>query len=172
MDKWIKENKITTAIVVALIILLGFVFLKRTGKQTADDTKDVVLQARCADEAAKYFARKGYADGFDYKNHFNSKLSKCFILISSYDPNIGMVYVDLYDALEQKHYASYIGYNDCGTAAVKCRLNSGNVWLDGNDAKNPADYHVGFQGVAAGSGVGDENTQKQFMDHIQPFMND
>ena len=51
-------------------------------------------------------------------------------------------------------------------------MNSGDIWFDGNDTRNPSDYHVGFEGFANGPGVGDVNTQKQLLDHIRPFMSE
>jgi len=145
-------------------------------------TSSLELQAKCADMAKKYFTDKGYkgSDGFDYTNHYNQRLSKCFILISSYTANDDFLTYDLYDALEGKHYAMYIGHNNCNLTALsatgdnlkKCQLDSGSIWFDGNDTKNPADFHVGFQGIAVGPGTGDENTQKQFMDRVQQFIND
>lgn len=175
MDKWIKENKIATSIIIVLVVVVGLVYFNKQSTKTMDNLS---LQTKCSDMAGKYFASKGYknSDGFDYKNHFNSKLNKCFILISSYDANSDFLSVDLYDAVESNHYAQYIGHNICDIGITnnpkKCQLDSGNIWFDGNDTKNPADYHVGFQGIAVGPGVGDENTQKQFLDHIRVFMSE
>lgn len=140
------------------------------------------LQEKCSNVSTKFVANNGYKDGdgftFDYKNHFNSKLNKCFILVNSYNANTDSQFIDLYDALESKHYASYLGHGSCDALALsltnnpkKCQLDSGNIWFDGNDTRNPADYHVGFGGLIHG-GIGDENTQKQFMEHIQSYMND
>ncbi|MCX6763153.1 MAG: hypothetical protein NTZ97_00235 [Candidatus Moranbacteria bacterium] len=138
------------------------------------------LQAKCSDMASKYFISKGYktSDGFDYKNHYNSKLNKCFILISTSSDNNNL-FIDLYDAVEGKHYASYLGHFNCDPVVLsmtndskKCQLDSGNIWNDGNDTRSPADITVGFRGLMNGDSSGDENTKKQFMDAVQPFMND
>jgi hypothetical protein len=51
----------------------------------------------------------------------------------------------------------------------KCVSDAGNIWYDGDDTKNP-NFTVGFRGLLNGGGAGDENTQKQFMEAIQPFM--
>jgi hypothetical protein len=177
MDKFIKENKVTATIIIILLIAIGAYYYS---KQSVKKVDDLTLQTKCSDAAGKFFANKGYKinDGFDYKNHFNSKLNKCFILISSYNANSDFLSVDLYDAIEGNHYAMYIGHNSCDPAALvvyndpkKCQLDSGSIWTNGDDTKNPADYHVGFQGYAIGPGVGDQNTQKEFMDHVQLFMN-
>ena len=178
MDKWIKENKITTSIIIILVIVAGVIYFSKQSTKTGND---ISLQTKCSDMAEKYFVSRDYksSDGFDYKNHFNSKLNKCFILISFYDANSDFLSIDLYDTVEGNHYAMYIGHNSCDPVALsiynnpkKCQLDSGSIWFDGNDTRNPVDYHVGFQGIAVGSSVGDENTQKQFLDHIQPFMNE
>lgn len=156
------------ALVISIISLIISLFA------LAPHSDKMSLQAKCSDAATKYFISKGYKKeiAYTYVNHFNSKLDKCFILISYYADIPDSTSIDLYDALEGKHYASYLGYNNCTITATKCQLNSGNIWLDGNDTKPFSDYHVGFQGAAIGPGVGDENTQKQFLEHIQPFMND
>ena len=69
-----------------------------------------------------------------------------------------------------------MGHNNCNDVTTgaknKCQLDSGNIWFDGDDTRNPPDYQVGFQGVAIGPGVGDENTQKQFLDHVQSLMSE
>jgi Tfp pilus assembly protein PilV len=147
-------------------------------QQQANNT--FALQSKCSDAAAKFFVSNGYktSDGFDYKNHFNTKLNKCFILVSSYsNPNsYNNLNIDLYDALEGAHYAEYEGHANCAVAASLtnipkiCELDQGNIWFDGNDTRNPADYHIGFS--LSPSSAGDSNTQAQFIDHIQPFMTD
>lgn len=140
---------------------------------------EIELQTKCADRAIAFYRQGSYEDksqGFSsfYTNHWNRKLGKCFIQINSTSVKDDFASVDVFDALEGKHYAAYIGHNICDPAIMsnpkKCQLDSGNIWFDGNDTRNPADYHVGFQGIAVGPGVGDENTQKQFLEHIQPFM--
>lgn len=145
---------------------------------------DLELQAKCSDMAKNYFVGRGYKDGdgftFDYINHFNAKLNKCFIQISSYSPNDDARFIDVYDAVEGKHYASYNGHNICDPAILamtntnlnKCRVDSGNIWLDGNDTKSPPDIQVGFQGLLNGPGEGDKDTQKQFLARIQSFMSE
>src|SRR5262249_179511 len=110
----------------------------------------------------------------DYKNHFNSKLNKCFVLVSEYLLKDDFRTIDLYDAAEGSRYATYNGHNICDVSITKnpkrCALDSGKVWLDGNDSRNPADFTTGFRGLLYGGGSGDENTQKTFLDHVQPFM--
>lgn len=144
---------------------------------TNQRSTDIESQAKCRDDAAKYFSSKNYknSDGFDYINHYNSKLNRCFILITGRSLNDNSLFIDLYDAIEGKHYATFNGHVSCidfiTNNTNKCNLDSGSIWFDGNDTKNPADTMVGFRGFKNGGGAGDENTQKQFMDAIQLFMN-
>lgn len=115
---------------------------------------------------------------FSFTNHFNQKMNKCFILIQSYNSNTDFLSYDLYDALENKHYAMYIGHSNCDITTLsfsnepkKCQLDWGVIWLNGDDTWSP-DTRVGFVWMANGTGVGDENTQNQFMELIKPFMNE
>ena len=136
-------------------------------------------QATCAEQAQIFFNDKDKSGDFQYsfENYFNSKLNKCFVLIRAISLEDDNLYIDLYDALERKHYAMYLGHNDCDVVTLllidepkKCQLDSGTIWLDGNDAKESADFTFGFVGLNNGVGVGDENTQKQFMEQVQSFM--
>jgi len=185
MENFIKNNWFKIAIVVILVVGGIYYFATLSQKQEAKENSDLALQTQCADRAAVFYKQGGYekdTQGFSsfYTNHWNKKLGKCFIQITSTSlNNDGFVTMDLFDAFEGKHYAVYMGHNSCDPASLVvlgkpklCQLDSGSVWLDGNDTRNPADYHVGFEGIANGPGTGDENTQKQFLDHIQHFMND
>lgn len=138
-------------------------------------------QTKCSQQAQQFFTSHGYKDSdgitFSYTNHFNSKLNKCFVLVNYYGLSTDILSMDLYDALEGKHYAGFFGHNNCYVASSLtknpnvCQMDSGNIWFHGNDTKNPADYHVGFGGLMNG-GVGNDNTQKHFLEHLQPFMNE
>lgn len=179
MDKFIKENKITATILVILLAAIGAYFYSKQSGRSADD---FTLQAKCADRAAVFYKQGGYGDDSQvwtdsYINHWNGKLGKCFIQITGLSlKDSGFSFIDIYDAFEGKHYATYMGHYDCSDVMAetknKCQLDSGSIWFDGNDARNPADYHVGFQGIAVGPGVGDAHTQKQFLEHAQIFMNE
>ena len=142
----------------------------------------VDLQTKCATAAEEFFTKNGYRDksefSFSYQNHFNLKLNKCFILVSSSNFKDDSLFVDLYDALESKYYAMYLGHSNCDAVSLsltnspkKCQMDAGNIWYDGDDTKK-SDYTVGFQGLLNGGGMGDANTFKQFMEQVKPFMND
>lgn len=89
--------------------------------------------------------------------------------------------LDLYDAVEGRHYATYNGHNTCKAFITKnpnkCMLDSGSIWFDGDDSRQPADFTVGWRGLLNGggagdkdTGLGDENTQKAFLDRVRGFM--
>ncbi len=136
------------------------------------------LQTQCSEMASKFLSSRGWKPGVgeDYRNHFNSKLKRCFVLVSSYLPKDDFVTIELYDAVEGRRYAIFNGHQICDVAITKnpkkCALDSGSIWFDGNDTRHPADFTAGFRGLLYGGGSGDENTHKTFLDHIQLFMSE
>jgi hypothetical protein len=174
---WFKLSIILVALLVSLSAIYYFaILLPRQQERVSNLQKNFDLQTQCANAAAKdfveYFSDTTYSSGNSYQSHFNSQLNKCFI--ETYSPlSDGSVFIDLYDAVGQQHYAEFDGHENCNPLALaitgdanKCLLDSGNIWLDGNDTKTPADFHVGN----GDGGTGGENTLTQFMAHIQPFM--
>jgi hypothetical protein len=134
------------------------------------------LQTECAQSATRFLVSRGWkaSDGSDYENHFNSRLTRCFVLVSAYLPNDDFRTVDVFDAVEGRRYATYNGHNVCDQAITrnprKCAMDSGAIWFDGNDSRIPPDFTVGFRGLVFGGGAGDERTQKVFLDRIRAFM--
>jgi hypothetical protein len=43
-----------------------------------------------------------------HTNHYNTQLNKCFILITSQSETNDSLTIDLFDSLENKHYAAYV----------------------------------------------------------------
>jgi hypothetical protein len=181
MKYFFKENWFKIAIIIILVSFGVYHFITSSQKRetTGNLNNDIALQAKCADQASVFYKQGKYDDSSKefssfYTNHWNKKMGKCFIQINTTSLKDDYASIDIYDAFEGKQYALYIGHNICDVAFTnnpkKCQLDSGKIWFDGNDIRNPADYHVGFQGITVGPGVGDENTQKQFIDHIQPLM--
>lgn len=184
MKKFIKENWFK--VVIILIIIVGIcVYYFGYFLPQKNQLAMLALQEKCANQAQKFFTdgdRYKDSDGimFDYKNHFNSKLNKCFILIYASSLKDDFLSIDLFDVLEIKHYASYIGHGHCDPLALsleypsnpnKCVLDSGNIWFNGDDTRK-ADLIYGFEGLLNGSGVGNENTANNFMKEISNyFMN-
>ncbi len=114
MDKWIKQNRITTSIIIVLVVALGFVYFN---KQITKNVSDIDFQTKCATQAKSFFEYlvpepKGLNLGdanTEYTNHYNSKLNKCFILITHpQESYYGDVYTKyLYDAVEKVKYGSF-----------------------------------------------------------------
>jgi hypothetical protein len=183
---WLKENWFKISIIVILVVVAVYYFVTSSHRQELSKNldNDIAMQTKCADRAALFYKQGDYEDnpqGFSnsYINHWNKKLGKCFVQINSSSIKDDSVSIDVFDAFEGKHYAMYMGHNFCDSASLvvlndpkRCQLDSGSIWFDGNDTRNPADYHVGFEGIANGHGVGDANTQKQFLEHIESLMND
>jgi hypothetical protein len=144
----------------------------------ADKSKQQALaeQTECAASANRFLVSRGWkpSDGSDYENHFNSRLNKCFVLMSGYSLNDDFRTLDLYDAVEGRRYATYNGHDICDPTITgnprKCAMDSGSIWFDGNDSRTPADFTVGFRGLLHGGGAGDESTQKAFLDRVRDFM--
>ncbi len=179
---YFKKNWFKKTLLIAIIFVSCFIAFQ--ANKYFQNFNNFQLQSKCSDAAEKFYVKNGWRkDGNDtnssYENHFNLKLNKCFILLTSGSLNDDFVTIDLYDVLESKRYASYNGHGVCdksilsltNTSTNKCQVDSGNIWYDGNDARVPPDFTVGFRGLKYGSQVGDENTQRIFMEHVQPFMN-
>ncbi|MBI3663257.1 MAG: hypothetical protein HY234_09430 [Acidobacteria bacterium] len=89
----------------------------------ADKSKQRALseQTECAASATRFLVSRGWKPdlGSDYENHFNSRLNKCFVLVSGYLLKEDFRTLDLYDAVEGRHYATYIGHNICSPTITR-----------------------------------------------------
>lgn len=147
-----------------------------TAQSKQSKQEELMLQTQCAAAASRFLASRGWKadDASDYTNHFNSRLNKCFVLSSAYLMNDDFRTLELYDAVEGKRYATYIGHNICEVSFTnnlrKGAMDSGSIWYDGDDSRTPADFTFGFRGLRYGGGAGDEDTQKQFLEQIKVFM--
>ena len=162
-----------------LLIFLAAIVL--AGCTSKNSTANLESQKSCAEMAQKFVTE--HQDNspwftFTSTNHFNSKQNKCFVLEQASNPDGDYLSFDLYDALEGKHYAMFVGHSICDSTTLaitnepkKCQLDWGVVWLNGDDTWTP-DVRVGFVWAANWAGMWDENTQKQFMEAIKSFMND
>ena len=84
--------------------------LSKTQDEIASLKKNTLdNQEKCAKQAKSFFADlKLDNDTHDFENHYNLKLNKCFVLVSKYVAKIDdFASKDLYDAFEQKNYASW-----------------------------------------------------------------
>src|ERR1700686_4217268 len=109
MDKWIKENRITTAIVLVLAVVFAIVYFYKQPANTSLNASEVDLQNKCASSAKTFFEYyipdPQERQNDEYSNHFSTKLNKCFVLIKKptlpYPTTGGNLYEkDLYDAIE------------------------------------------------------------------------
>ncbi len=183
-----KENKtkyvlIASCVIVVILIIVIF-FIKSNNKSIksllgtnliSNNTSSFFgnktslkadLQAKCSTQSQNWFKNSNYKQSDTYVSHFNEKLNKCFILITSQsgskkDENSCNLYssyhdinIDLYEVLESKHYAMYNGEFNCPQSdkdrsiykssnggkinnhLCRCKNNTGIIWKDGNDKNN------------------------------------
>lgn len=183
MDK-INKLSLPVTILIASVIVGGFYFSSQLiNKQKSSERQPQVnnfdLDTQCAKQSKIFFDDYEKKDGNNtsdfssyYENHFNKKLNKCFVSIYSMGTKDDTLFIDVFDAVEGKHYAMYIGHNNCDTSFLslsnelkKCQLDGGNIWSNGNDTITP-DFQTN------NSGNGNENTKTEFTNKIQVFMND
>lgn len=88
---------------------------KKTVEELNEEIQTVNLeeQERCASQASKTFSSLGYSyeNRSSYENHYNQKMNKCFINISSSYPDpdeVLLISRQLIDAYEGKSYANYL----------------------------------------------------------------
>jgi hypothetical protein len=168
--------------VVTILVVTVSAFLWRTSAAAeAGDRPPLTsiwdLQKRCAAAAHQFHldATKEEDPQLNrwYENHYNARLNKCFVVEYSYSLSGDIILIDLYDALERKHYASYNGRDLCDPRVQKdlshCVFNAGDIWFGGDDQSKP-DISFGFEGVLNGPRIGDQNTKREFLDAIKPFM--
>lgn len=138
--------------------------------------QEVATQARCAASAASFVARRWWKPdaGSVFENHFNTRLNRCFVVVSNYDMGSDSRFVEIFDAIEGNRYGEYHGHDNCYPSIAgdpsKCRVDGGSIWFDGDDSRMPPDFAVGFRGMLYGGGAGDENTQKAFLDRARKLI--
>ncbi len=118
----------TTILLIGLLFFMVSAYFPLSGLATGQDTKNTVkedygLQERCGRQADELFKREYKNSGVintqygkavvAYRNHYNKKLNKCFLLITNRDmprkdtglnTSIGKL---LYDVNEHNEYGSY-----------------------------------------------------------------
>lgn len=84
--------------------------------ETLSRTSSLDAQAKCAEQAEKNFANAGFDPGGiqDYTNHYNAKMNKCFVLMSSTRAEPPRQFKTLTDAFEGKSYGDYFWINKDG----------------------------------------------------------
>lgn len=135
MDKWVKSNKITSVTLIFIfLVCIIFIWVKNYINQSST----INLQSKCSSQAKKVFDEytKGNApDYFSYRNHYNLKLNKCYILISFIgnpgDGNESSNQYKLMDAFENKNIMSCsMMYNASAKLEMLCDYNGVTNWLN------------------------------------------
>ena len=115
--------KVMLALLGVALLALGVMFKRQQGQiatltsQLADRTavNKLELQQKCADRARTAFKDLTVTARDSYENHYNASLNKCFInveQISVVPRGDVTIMVGLYDAFENKKYASLIVMSD------------------------------------------------------------
>jgi hypothetical protein len=98
-----------------------------------------------------------------YKDHYNSKLNACFVLVFAHQWESDFLFIDLFDANEHKHYGEFDGHSVCTLYETrKCQADHGSIWLRGDDLGTP-DMHFFFKGI-------EDEPKNDFMHAVRPFM--
>ncbi len=106
------------------VVFLSFVLclLVSCEKSLSDNRdSDYQSQKQCCDDSEKFFKTKYRVEG-SYQCHYNTKLHKCFILISlsSSDTVIGLM-----DVKQNKYYGHFYlnadGIQSCNVLGKKCK---------------------------------------------------
>ena len=129
-----------------IIILICSFFLLPQNTYSSSKEEDYKLQERCGKYCDEMF-RKVYGNGLTsdenssiisgYQNHYNKKLNKCFILITSKDypkdkKTDVLLMKNIYDFNENKEYGSFSKFrkdvtpSDCNISEKTC--NSEQEW--------------------------------------------
>ena len=81
----------------------------------------LVLQEKCAKGAKEYFESRNQDWHPNYVSHYNKKLDKCFILITTVCGGTCSTSMELIDVFERKVYVHFIMGDKCGSKAwVDC----------------------------------------------------
>ena len=112
----------------AMILAVGIVFLFAIipSLSNADPNKaQYELSEKCGKRAEEVFDKDfAHRGNFTYRNHYNSKLNKCFALITESDNKL--IKIDLWDIYELSIYGQ-IGYKKfgeilyCGMQVHNCK---------------------------------------------------
>ena len=129
-----------------IIIILVCSFFLLPQNTYSSSKEDYGLQVRCGKQTSEFF-KKEYGDGISthkdgqmisgYQNHYNKKLNKCFIIITSTvypkDKKTDVLLMKgIYDFNENKEYGSFSKYQNnnspivCILSGKKC--NSEKEW--------------------------------------------
>jgi hypothetical protein len=131
-------NKIVLIVTLVLVCLASV-----SGSKAATAKEDYELQERCGKRADEIFKREHGSSGVTntkdgqamagYRNHYNKKLNKCFLLLTYRDipyknkKDAASTLMTLHDINENKEYGSYFKSDnnnlpiDCMVSGKVCR---------------------------------------------------
>lgn len=84
---------------------------------------DYELQDKCGKRSEEWFKREYDGLGFhcSYKNHYNNKLNKCFILVSQTDSGYNEVLFDVHENNKLGGYTFFTqGSESCSMTGTEC----------------------------------------------------
>ena len=107
MDKWIKENKIATAIVVVLVVAFGVGWFDKVPTKTEDSSQIYELNSDCSKKAVAFAKEKSDESEvwIVLQNVYNVDKKSCFGEFSYINMNHGTS-KEIYDLLLNKEYLS------------------------------------------------------------------
>lgn len=131
-------NKIITFIKIewfkiGLLVILFFAVYGYFSQNKAIPSGEYSMNEKCSKLAADFY-EKTIPDPWEYTNHYNSSMNKCFILATSFNLTLGMKNFYLYDVIENKRYADYHwDMND--SQKSNCE-----IMLTGQECKSKVDF--------------------------------
>ncbi len=104
-----RRNWFRLGVLLALCLVGCFVYYHISLEASRNN---FVMQEKCAKAAKEFFREEGFGNKSlaNYRSHYNKKLNRGFVVISSMDhlgDGIFNVSEDLYDVFERKLYAEY-----------------------------------------------------------------
>jgi hypothetical protein len=112
---------------IIIIIICSFFLLPQITYSSSKE--DYGLQVMCGKQTSEFF-KKEYGDGITkdgmisgYQNHYNKKLNKCFIIITSTSPSMRLK--NLFDFDENKELGTFVENKslpmDCRVFEKSCK---------------------------------------------------
>ena len=140
-----KEGEEMKRILLTVLFFIGIIFFLFANSYAASTKEEYELQERCGKRAEEVF-RKEYENRnigeswmSNYTNHYNRKLNKCFILVTSNffpDKKFREEYgiqtdKTLWDINEYKYYGEFVKFSKSGVSYCEVlgkRCSSENEW--------------------------------------------
>jgi len=107
----------------ARAVLVSLVLLASGAE--AQSLREKELSERCGKQAEEHFKELGAKpgmSGISYKNHYNSRLNKCFYVILINDWREGLQMFSLVDVNENKYVGLYHASKNVPDGPVECQV--------------------------------------------------